>query len=190
MSTTAAFSCDVSTRDIAVDESVERSWWSPPWDTVDTRQLRPHPWGARRPPPWYADNTAGNQATGVTLIEEPSDWLVKAYKRLAGFASLKNDWDSYDADPPAAAAIEVARQLLERLASHHLQPSDIDPSAEGGVCVSFRQGNRYGDLECFNSGEVLAVTSSGGDETEVWEVDGREYDLRNTLERLRAFLGR
>lgn len=169
MSTAAAFSCDISERDIAADQFPGRDYW--------THQ-------------WRASDTIGNQATDVTLIEERNDWLVNAYKRLAGFSLLERDWDSYAAEPPSAASIEMARYVLSRLARKDFRPTDIDPSVEGGVCLSFRRGNRYGDVECFNSGDVLAVTSLGGVETDVWEVDDVDHDLSSTLERLRAFVGR
>lgn len=169
MSVAAAFSSDLIEREVTPEEH--------------SRRDPPVPW-------WPVEAAVGNQATSVTLIKGRSDWLMKAHKRLASLASLEDDWDSYGASPPTAASIETARYVLGRLALTDFRPSDIAPSAEGGVCLSFRQGNRYGDVECFNSGEVLAVTSLGGDQTDVWEVGDVDCDLSSTLERLRAFLGR
>ena len=58
------------------------------------------------------------------------------------------------------------------------------------ICVSFQRGDRYGDVECFNSGEVLAVISTGGDDTKVWEPGGNSEDaLRAALSIIRTFVG-
>lgn len=79
--------------------------------------------------------------------------------------------------------------MLSTLADINLEPSNIDTSAEGGICISFRRGDRYGDVEFLNSGEVLAVTSLGGCDTRVWETDAGQQDLRRTVNLIRGFIG-
>ena len=134
--------------------------------------------------------TFGNQATRVTPIVTRNVWLSNAFKRLAELSHLEADWDSYDADPPAADSIELARCVFQSLSENDLEPTGIDPSAEGGICISFGDGDRYADFECFNSGELLAVTSRGGDETDVWAVSDVGQDLGDAIDKLREFLGR
>ena len=129
------------------------------------------------------------QATGVTFLDERNEWLIEAFKKLSRFATLEDDWDSYGAQAPNQGALDKARDVLRLLSEADFEPTSVDPSAEGGVCLSFHQDDRYGDIECFNSGEVLAVTSTGGDETDVWNTKGREQDLRKTLSRIRTFVG-
>jgi hypothetical protein len=131
----------------------------------------------------------GNQATEVTVIEERNAWLVNAHRRLVELARLKDNWDDCGAEAPNAAAVELSRYILKLLSSKDFEPTSIDPSAEGGVCISFRKAERYGDIECFNSGEILAVTSMGGDETDVWELADIDRGLDEALRRLRDFLG-
>ncbi|MCB7130453.1 MAG: hypothetical protein J3T61_13050, partial [Candidatus Brocadiales bacterium] len=127
-----------------------------------------------------------NQATGVTFIDEWKEWLVDAYKRLSRFALLEDDWDSYGAEAPSQVSVDKARGVLSVLADVDFEPTSVDASAEGGVCLSFQQGDRYGDVECFNSGEFLAVTSGGGDATDVWEIKGADQDLRTSLSKIRT----
>lgn len=171
MSTAAAFSSDVIERDLSSGAQAQR-------DKDD--------WISR----WPSLEALGNQVTSITLIEDRKDWLVKAHKRLAELASLQKDWDSYEADAPNSASIELTRHIIGQLAANDFEPSRIDPSAEGGICLSFQRGRRYADVECFNSGELLAVTSLGGDETEVWDVGDIDQGLSGSLDKLRAFLGR
>jgi hypothetical protein len=139
---------------------------------------------------WPLQPVGGYQATSVTFCAERREWLVAAYKRLSRLAALENDWDSYGAEAPSRVSIDTARNILDVLAGADFEPTSVDPSAEGGVCLSFRRGNRYADIECFNSGEILAVTSSGGDDTCVWEIRGFDQHLENALSKIRTFVGR
>ncbi len=119
-----------------------------------------------------------------------STFSTTAYEKLAELGHLRADWDSYGAQAPNQAAINIARGVVRALADADCAPTSIDPSAEGGICFSFDYRDRYSDIECFNSGEVLAVTSLGGDETNVWEVGGEDPNLASTLRRIRNFIGR
>lgn len=139
---------------------------------------------------WSPQVDVGYQATGVTFCEERKEWLVGAYKRLSRFAFLEDDWDSYGAQAPSRASLDTARNILHFLDKADFEPSSVDPSAEGGVCLSFQCGDRYGDIECFNSGEILAVTSSGCDDTNVWEVTGLDQHLETALGKIRTFVER
>jgi hypothetical protein len=167
MSTVAAFSGIVIERDLAAGErsrSAEESFqWSPQADT-------------------------GYQATRVTFFDERREWLVMAYKKLAQFTSLRDDWDSYGAEAPNPWSVDSTRSVLRILSEADFEPTSIDASAEGGVCLSFQHGDRYGDVECLNSGEILAVTSAGGDATEVWEIKDIDRELPTTLNKIRTFV--
>ena len=123
-------------------------------------------------------------------METNRDWLTKEFKRLGKLSYLVDNWDSYGAEPPTRGSIQLARQLFRSLSNNDLEPLAIDPSAEGGVCISFREGILYADFECFNNGELLAVTSRGGDETNVWAVRDVNQDLDVAIDELREFLGR
>jgi len=103
--------------------------------------------------------------------ERTPHWLAECYRRLAELQQLPEDWDSYGAAPPNDFAISLARKVLKRLHIVGLPAPHISPSAEDGVCMSFRKGGLYADIECFNSGEMLAATSDGEGDQHVWEVD-------------------
>lgn len=63
----------------------------------------------------------------------------------------------------------------------NLLPTRIIPSADGGVTITFYAGDRYADIECFNSGEILAMTKRGSERADIWPV---------RLERISDSLGR
>jgi hypothetical protein len=112
---------------------------------------------------------------------------LQCIARVAHLSHLAANWDSYGAEPPNASSIQIARAIIKELSSIELEPTGIDPSVEGGVCISFREGRRYADLECFNNGCVLAVTSLGGADTKVWEIVIPE-GVRDALHTVHSFL--
>ena len=67
---------------------------------------------------------------------------MAAIKTLAGLSGLSSNWDSYQADAPNELAIRLARNVLGELVVLDFQPTSVDASAEGGVCMSFLQSER------------------------------------------------
>ncbi len=102
-------------------------------------------------------------------------------------ANLSAGWDSYDADPPNDTARLAARRVLDCCLPLGLEPN-VDASAEGGICLSFHRGERYGDVECFNTGEILAVTSPPDNGTDVWQVEDSTDGISRALRKLRDFI--
>ena len=93
--------------------------------------------------------------------------------RLDSFRSLQTGWDSYEAEPPNETALENARQvLLLFMESESSLPVRVAPSAEGGVALIFSKGDssKYADIECFNDGEILAITSKPAQEPTIWPL--------------------
>jgi len=117
-----------------------------------------------------------------------ASWLPECDRELEELLRLEQDWDSYGAEPPNDLAVSLAKKLVRVLGQQGLPPPCINPSAEEGVCVSFRAGRLYADIECFNSGEILAATSDGEGERRVWEVASRESEITKAAHLIRTFL--
>lgn len=126
------------------------------------------------------------QFTSVTIVDEPKEWLRSFIKQLTQLSTLDDDWDSYGAEAPNQWAIYCAREILKNLSYEDFKPSSIDASVEGGVCISFQTISRYGDIECFNTGEVFAVISKNGEDTEVWEIT--EFQIAPAIKRIQSYL--
>lgn len=120
----------------------------------------------------------------------PDDERSAQLKKLESFQALQRGWDSYNAEPPSELAIANARRILHLLWSRGATaPVRLSPSVEGGVGVVFTgPKGKYADLECFNDGEILAVTSEGTSEPVVWSVEDEAGSLLLTLEKIRSFL--
>jgi hypothetical protein len=115
-------------------------------------------------------------------------WLIRYLRKLTEFRRLSQNWNSHDAEPPNGDAINHARRILSILVQMNFPPSHVTPSAENGVGISFVRGNKYADIECFNTGETLAVTSTGQGNPTVWEVENNSEAIRSALRRIRDFI--
>lgn len=140
------------------------------------------------PPRRSVIHNEGNVATKrAAILGHRADWLDSAKQRLDYLQLLRDNWDGNGAEGPSVVALENARDTIVALADIDLRPRDIDASIEGGICISFRNGSKYADIECFNTGETLAVTSSAGIDTKVWSIDNSS--VADELQRIRNFTG-
>ena len=104
---------------------------------------------------------------------------------------LQPDWDTYGSEPPNNRAIVLAHQILIALNEEDLLPDRTVPSAEGGVSMSFYEGEKFAMIECFNDGETVAAWSDRQGKIETWEViweNSSDLDLRESINRIRDFL--
>ncbi|MGI8638884.1 MAG: hypothetical protein ACR2MG_02905 [Pyrinomonadaceae bacterium] len=131
-----------------------------------------------------------NQAQGVWTrdisLPENRKNFESFYKKLRGFSKLNKGWDSYDAEPPDLLAIAKTREILKKLEELNFVPTDVCPSVEGGASIYFVKGNKYADVECFNSGEILGGVANREDEPTVLEIDLNT--IGGFIERIQQFL--
>jgi hypothetical protein len=69
-----------------------------------------------------------------------------------------------------------------------LLPSKVVASAEGGVAICFASQEKYADVECLNSGAILAVKSRRGGLPEVWEVPQSDNEFRVSIAQIQDFI--
>lgn len=164
-------SCAISSSTVGIAETR----WKPPSEPADIDL----------PSLELKDTT---HAVDVTILARHSDWLTASIRALSRFSKLESNWDSYGAEAPTAQAIASGRRLLQILDELDFEPSSIDPSVEGGVCMSFASKGSYGDIECFNSGEIFAVTSKAGDEPIAWRVESDDAGIRGAVATIKSFI--
>ncbi len=146
---------------------------------IPARQVSPQAHCLPVPPSDFAD---------LKQELQTSDWRV--FQRLESFRSLRQGWDSYDAEPPGDVAIANARRILHVLWSGEAAPPlrQISPSVEGGVAVVFTgRDKKYADIECFNNGDILAITSDGATEPSVWSITKEGGSIRSAIEKINVF---
>jgi len=124
---------------------------------------------------------------GVGQTPKEPTWVAKAFRRLKLLPTTESD---EDIPRPNATAVLAAQQVLEHLANVDWRPPRIIDSEEGGLTFEFVVGDRYADISCYNSGEVLAATAARGAPTNVWPVSlaGGEPGLKETVDRIIAYM--
>ena len=114
--------------------------------------------------------------------------LQEARIQLERLRSLNVNWNSFGSDVPANSAIEAAGRVLESLLRADLVPDGILPSAEGGVAICFVKDDKYADIECLNSGEVLGVKSTLRQRPFVWTLDEASVDSDSAAQDISLYL--
>ena len=108
--------------------------------------------------------------------------------RLRELRNLRQGWDSYGSEAPSEESRTRAERILGFLRSEKFLPTGVVPSAEGGVGICFVWDGGYADIECLNTGEILAVAYKGADRPTVWEFEYRDAAIRNGIDRLRRHI--
>jgi hypothetical protein len=148
------------------------------------------------PPPSGSVTKPNYDESYTNPIRESEYWrklqlkpvFERAKRQLRELENLRPNWDSYGAEPPSARARNAAERILNLLESKSVCPTRIVPSSEGGVGICFVAGDRYADIECLNSGEILAVTYIGTEEPHVWEIEPQESEIKQAIEQIRAHI--
>ncbi len=89
-------------------------------------------------------------------------------------------------EPSNAAATATCERVRQAFLASGMTPSGVSNSGEGGMGVYFISGERYADVECLNSGEVMAATFSNGNDAHVWDVEIDE--IGGTIDQIREHL--
>ena len=111
----------------------------------------------------------------------------KLHDRLVGMVSMKHDWDSYGAEAPSNNTIGQAKKVLVSLYSKAILPSTIAPSAEGGVTLFFRMGDKCAYIEYGNDGEHILAKYSSHSDPEVTELTDIS-DPTQAIETIKTYL--
>jgi len=99
-----------------------------------------------------------------------------------------------DAVLPTKIAFDRAFRLLFSLEEAALEPVDILPSGEGGIAFIFEappsKSERpvYADIECLNSGSVIATIDTWRERPRIWRLDDDPRTWPDALDDIRTAL--
>ncbi len=122
----------------------------------------------------------------IENVDSGYRWLREGLQTIARLGTMTPDWHDADVAPPNLQAVGLATAVLRKLAEMNLKPTSIDPSTGKGICIFFVATNRTANIECFNSGELLAAEMRKGGEPLIWEVT--ENTMRDGIARLHEFI--
>lgn len=114
--------------------------------------------------------------------------FVEARRRLKSTVTLACGWDTYGAEAPNDVARALAWKILDALEADLLPPTRLMPSAEGGIAISFVEGDNRAEIEIYNTGEVAAATYSARSEPMAWELSNIDSALKNAIIEIRVRL--
>jgi hypothetical protein len=136
-----------------------------------------------------AADHAPNQKGSAVQLESDRDTasrLQATLNRIAQFASLETDWDSYGGEPPSPVAraeagrwVEIVADIFGGRAGDTSIPYSVAPLADGGVQLEWRGRNGVVELEVDPDG-ALGYLFLAGDQTE----DGDGATWSDVLRRL------
>ena len=108
-----------------------------------------------------------------------------AERHLARMTGLNVDWDAEDAERPNALAHENARTVLTVADNMAMPVEYTTASINGGIAICFSRAKPYADIECFNSGDIWAVTSNHVDPPTTWQLDSTRISIEGSLREIR-----
>lgn len=131
--------------------------------------------------------------TALDEIYKSAFWRSKARfaearQRLKTTVSLEHGWDTYGAESPNDVARTLTAKILNALEEDLLPPTRLMPSSEGGIAISFVEGDNRAEIEIYNTGQVAAATYSAHSEAVAWELSDTDSALKNAIIDIRVRL--
>jgi hypothetical protein len=80
------------------------------------------------------------------ILHKISILAVKQIIKVRSFATLQQNWDSYDAAVPSDVAINNASDFIYQMDSHGQQPYFVAPGKNGEVLVEYKNENRVAEI--------------------------------------------
>lgn len=65
-------------------------------------------------------------------------------------------------------------------------PSRVAASITGGIAIFFYSGDKYADIECFNTGEILGTIANGNKDPDIWTF--KLTEIKSALEKIGTYL--
>ena len=108
---------------------------------------------------------------------------------LDTFGKLEKGWNGYSALAPTILAIENAKSLVRESVAADTLPERVEPSAMGGVGITFTFDNRDVVVELYNSGTAHALfVDNQTEEMETRPVTPQAEGYRAFLHEVRKYL--
>jgi hypothetical protein len=107
-------------------------------------------------------------------------------REIESLSELHDDFNGYGSEAPNDESIKLASQVV--LSAVTIKPTRVVASAHGGVVIYFVRAGKRADIECLNTGEIVATISENLTLPRVWEI--RAGEIKKTLGILSDFLER
>lgn len=116
-------------------------------------------------------------------VDSAASWILKFQNQLRSLRNLQDDWNGYGSKAPNSIALINSQTVLDILHQMNFPPMAIAPSAEDGIAISFAKANKNAIIECYNDGDILAITYKGAEEPELMEIGDSTSEIAEALDR-------
>jgi hypothetical protein len=131
------------------------------------------------------DAASINWSAEIQLGGNANTRLFEFLDDLKCMKSLPDNWNGYGSERPNSRTRDIAEWILLATPGFRL-PDRVAPSAQGGIGISFHDRDKYADIECFNTGEILGTIVTGNGEPEIWPINFNE--IRIALKKIGDYL--
>jgi hypothetical protein len=138
---------------------------------------------------WYRDTDGA-----IVASREGSEYVRRVIAQIAldhrvrQIGSSPATCSKEGIEPPSQLAISTAKDIAKAFIDFGLIPDAIVPSADGGVAICFIRNQKYADIECFNSGDILAVRYSNQDDPRAWAIQPNAVASDATIQEFSKYL--
>jgi hypothetical protein len=117
------------------------------------------------------------------IVDSAASWILQFQNQLRSIRDLQDDWNGYGSKAPNSIALINSQTVLDILHQMNFSPMAIAPSAEDGIAISFAKANKNAIIECYNDGDILAITYKGAEEPELKEIGDSTSEIAEALDR-------
>ncbi|MFZ0052558.1 MAG: hypothetical protein WAK96_12355 [Desulfobaccales bacterium] len=111
-------------------------------------------------------------------------WIRNCRHELEQMHHLPNNWNGYGSIPPNANAIKNTQDVLDNLYEMNMAPVSVAPSAEDGVTISITKDNKHAIIECYNDGDIMAMTYEGENQPDIWQMGSSLSEIKDEINRI------
>ena len=158
--------CDYE-RDVQADRWGNRDWEIP----ITSTSTEEHDYKNRS---WHTQCNTEKPEKPILVVRlkntEPT-WLFPMLERLTHLSKLRENWDSYGAEPISQGSIALAVQLSSEIMTEDTPMPTIVPTTRGGIQFEWHLAGIDLEVEVMSNGILAILNEDNVNEDNSWEDD-------------------
>lgn len=124
------------------------------------------------------------------MISTVDDSVAEVLEAMTGLMALSDGWNGYSAPSPSLIAVENAKSFMVIASEARLVPTSVEPSAMGGVGVTFFRHPREVAIEFYNNETAhVLLTDDTTSQMDTHPVRTEESGYRELVEEVQNYFG-
>jgi hypothetical protein len=139
-------------------------------------------WRDNRNIPWVSFFAQTSEYYANTFDKQ----FATHFAKLKALGTERALWPD-GAERPSQSALTLGYVVLRQFLHNNFLPTRVVASAEGGIAICFVCGDKYSDVECFNTGTVLGVVTNRRNRPNAWEIQPSESHIAQAAATIQQF---